>query len=452
MKEAAHPGATPITASLHKRHGLVPSGLAKLSEEVRDHRYGFILFAFIAAAGLTGISCVWFMWGFEGVLTHRLDVQSIGAWHWLTTPVLFLASVEMIRRFAPCAAGTGIPQAIFAARHLNPETEKRLSPLTSAKTLAVKVLALYIGLWAGASTGREGPTVHVAACIFVGILLLVRRLTNLKVDLRSAVIAGGAAGLAAAFNTPLAGVTFAIEELTIDYFGGIKEFVIMAIIIAAITAKGLTGEYIYFGRLALTPDVSLKAVLAIGILGGLLGTFFSTAILKGQRALAHYHQSHRYAVPVVLALGLLIVSSASMTDVLGPGNVAAQELVQGRFGQWAWQFPAAKIAATLLTYWSGIAGGIFAPSLSIGSAIGADIGRVMGVSVASCALIGMAAFLSGTIQAPITSFVIIFEMTGHHQMLIPIMLGSLLGFMTARLLGAEHLYQTLAENYADLLG
>jgi H+/Cl- antiporter ClcA len=419
----------------------------RISKSVLAHRYGVLLFAFIAAAGLTGVACVWFMWGFDFVLSHRIT----GAWRWAATPALFIVSVEMIRRFAPAAAGTGIPQAIFASQHGSPEAEAKLAPLTSAKTLTVKILSLYIGLLAGASTGREGPTVHVAACIFVGLILFFRSVTGLKVDLRSAVIAGGAAGLAAAFNTPLAGVTFAIEELTGDYFGGIKEFVIMAIIIAAITAKGLTGEYTYFGRMTDAPDMPLTAVLLIGLCGGLLGAFFSTAILKGQRAMEPYHKAHRYAVPALLAIALLCVSRISTADVLGPGNEAAQELVRGHFGAWAWGFPFEKMAATLLTYWSGIAGGIFAPSLSIGAALGSGIGRMLSVSIASCALVGMAAFLSGTIQAPITAFVIIFEMTGHHQMLPPIMMGALLGFMVARLVGAEHLYQALSRNYAYLL-
>ena len=104
-----------------------------------------------------------------------------------------------------------------------------------------------------------------------------------------------------------------------------------------------------------------------------------------------------------------------------------------------------------MTYWSGIAGGIFAPCLSIGASLGADVGHWLGIPVATCAMIGMAAFLSGTIQAPITSFVIIFEMTGQHQMLVPIMLASLTAFMVARLLGAKHLYASLSLSYQYLL-
>jgi H+/Cl- antiporter ClcA len=426
--------------------------LARLAaRRLLEHPYGFTLATFVAAAAATGVGCVWFMWGFEWVLERRLDFARLGAWAWLSTPLLFVLSVQLIRRAAPFAAGTGIPQAAFAARRLTPANEEKLAPLTSAATLLVKVAALFMALLAGASTGREGPTVHVAACLFVGVVGLARRFAGVTMDLRSAVVAGGAAGLAAAFNTPLAGVTFAVEELSSDYFGSIKDFVLISIIIAAVTAKSFTGEYGYFGRLLEPPDVPWAAVAAIGALGGLLGALFSTAILEGQRALAPRHRDHPYALPALLALGLLALASVSPADVLGPGNGPAKALVRGEFGDWAWSFPAAKMAATLLTYWAGVAGGVFAPCLSIGAALGADVAALLRVPVTSCALVGMAAFLSGTIQAPITAFVIIFEMTGHHRMLPPVMLGALAGSVVARLAGARHLYGSLAEGYQRLL-
>lgn len=425
--------------------------LRRVTRDLLEHRYGFTLATFVAAAAATGVACVWFMWGFEWVLDRRLDFARVGAWAWVTTPLLFVLSVQLIRRVAPCAAGTGIPQAVFAARRLNASNADQLSPLTSWLTLTVKVSALYLGLWAGASTGREGPTVHVAMCLFVGVVMLARRLSGIDMDLRSAVVAGGAAGLAAAFNTPLAGVTFAVEELSTDYFGSIKDFVLMAIIIAAVTAKSFTGEYGYFGRLAESPEVSWTAVAVIGVLGGLLGALFSTLLLEGQRRLEPHHRAHPYALTALLSLCLLALARASAVDVLGPGAAAARSLVGGDYGSWASWYPGAKIAATLLTYWSGVAGGVFAPCLSIGAAIGSDVGAWLGMSAASCALVGMAAFLAGTIQAPVTAFVIIFEMTGHHRMLPPIMLGALAGSVVAHLVGAKHFYATLADGYARLL-
>jgi H+/Cl- antiporter ClcA len=418
---------------------------------VSTHRYGFTLFAFILAAVLTGLTSVYFMRAFDYALAHRLDFHSIGRWCLLTTPLFFLLSAESIRRIAPCAGGSGIPQVIFAVKKHDTATGPALSSLTSPLTIAVKVVTILGALLAGASIGREGPTVHIAASLFVAFLVMARRIVGFDFDMRSALVAGGSAGLAAAFNTPLAGVTFAFEELTVDYFSDIKEFVMMSIVIAAVAAKSLYGDYNYFGRLLEPTPVSVFMSLTIGVLGGIAGAFFSTAILRGRRAVTSRLMGvKRYLIPVFLAWGLLAVAALSDADVLGPGNQVAQALTRGDFGSWAYSFPGAKMLATLLTYWSGIAGGIFAPCLSIGAALGGDLGRLLGAPIASCAMVGMAAFLSGTIQAPITSFVIIFEMTGHHQMLVPIMLGAAAAFMVARLLRAEHLYRSLSLDYEYL--
>ncbi len=426
--------------------------IKKLPQIFLNHRYGFTFFAFLTAAMLTGSACVGFMRLFDLVIKYRLDFTRIGWWCWLTTPLLFLFATEIIRRFVPCAAGTGIPQTIFAGKNISPLTEKALYPLTSPLTVGVKVLTILIGMWACASAGREGPTVHIATGIFIGLMLLFRRITKLQFDLRSAIIAGGAAGLATAFNTPLAGVTFAIEELSLGDFEGIKDYVLMAIIGAAILAKTLTGEYNYFGKLLEPSMIPIFGIIVIGVAGGLLGAFFSTGILYGNEYMKRFQSSGtRYGIVVLLSMGVLFLSILSGPDILGPGNLAAQKLVDGQYGPWVHFFPFAKIAATWMTYWSGLAGGIFSPCLSIGSALGADIGNFMNLSIASCALVGMAAFLSATIQAPVTSFVIIFEMTGHHQMLLPIMLASLIAFVVAKIVGARHLYQTLATNYQYLL-
>ena len=257
--------------------------------------------------------------------------------------------------------------------------------------MTVKIGAILLGVWVGASTGREGPTVHVAVCVFIAILLLFRRLVGLEFDMRSAAIAGGAAGLAAAFNTPLAGVTFAIEELSENYFSTVKDFVVMAIIVSAVTAKILTGEYAYFGTLAEPANVSLVVVLLIGFSGGAVGALFSTLLLRGsewsRRAAVG---AGRYVWPVLMSLGLLATAALAGTRVLGPGNKIAQILLDGQQAPWVIWFPFAKMASTLLTYWSGMAGGIFAPCLSIGAALGTVVGQWMQTPIAACALLNFA--------------------------------------------------------------
>lgn len=425
--------------------------IAKPYKKLLTHKYGLSLCIYLCAAILTGMGCVLFMRAFEFVYEHQLSYESIGNWCWLATPVLFLIAVQLICVFAPAADGAGIPQTIFAAKHLSETNFKKLRPLVSFKTMTIKIAALLIGLWAGASTGREGPTVHVAACLFFGITYLLHRFFKLQFNIRSAIVAGGAAGLAAAFNTPLAGVTFAIEELSSDYFVAIKDMVLLAIIVAGISAQVLTGEYIYFGQLSTPAPVSIMIVLLTGILGGLAGTFFSVVLTEGKRFLSNLKDWQRYLLIVILAWAVLFLAIYSgMKGIAGPGNIAAQSYVEGRIENAPFLFTIYKMMATLFTYWSGIAGGIFAPCLAMGSAIGAWIAQWQNGPIAVCAMLGMASFLSGTIQAPITAFVIIYEMTGHHEMLLPIMLASLIGYMIAKILKAKHLYQALASYYEKM--
>ncbi|MCG3175687.1 MAG: H(+)/Cl(-) exchange transporter ClcA [Candidatus Omnitrophica bacterium] len=419
----------------------------RVYEKLMHHRYGLSMAIYILAAILTGAGCVLFMRSFEWVYAHRITPDRSGDWAWVTTPLLFLLSIEIIRRISPLADGAGIPQTISAARHLDEKTFARLYPLVSFRTLWVKVSAILLGLWAGASTGREGPTVHIAACLFFSLTLILHRLCRIPFNMRSAVIAGGSAGLAAAFNTPLAGVTFAIEELSSDYFSSIKEMVLMAIIIAGLAAKTLTGDYVYFGRLASPEEVGVPAVLSVSLLCGLMGAVFSTLLIWGRRRTAALRGAWRVAVVVLLSWVLLALISSGMDGIAGPGNIAAQRYVRGHLDQHPLTFFATKITATLCTYWSGIAGGIFAPCLSMGSGLGAWVGSILQQPVAMCGIMGMAAFLAAAIQAPITAFVIIYEMTGHHAALLPVMLASLLGYMTSRALRTPHLYRTLAELY-----
>src|SRR5690348_11262280 len=129
-----------------------------LLQTVRTHRYGFGLFVFMTAAVLTGFACVGFAKAFEWVISHRLDADRIGSWVWLVTLLCFWVAVEIIRRTARFAAGTGIPQAIFASEYLTPPNEPAVLPMISINTMVIKVVTLLLGIWVGASTGREGPT------------------------------------------------------------------------------------------------------------------------------------------------------------------------------------------------------------------------------------------------------------------------------------------------------
>lgn len=425
------------------------SFLSNYSAKLLRHRYGITFAAYVAAAFVTGIACVAFMRAFAFVDAHRLDYAHIGLWCLIAAPLLFTVAIALVARLAPYAAGSGIPQAIYVVRHGHQqESAPLVHAMASPTTMAVKIVSILIGVWAGASVGREGPTVQIAVCMLFLCMALFAKFLPIEPDPRSMALAGGAAGLAAAFNTPLAGVTFAIEELSSGYFENIKDYVLMAIIVAALSAKVLTGDYIYFGKLPDPPNMEISAIIIISIVAGLAGYFFSAAILRGAKIYAGFSKSRwRYVFPALCALAVISLARIGGADVLGPGNMAAQNYIRNDMSGIPFLFPVAKLCATVITYWSGVAGGIFAPSLSIGAGIGSGIARFFHYPVSSCALIGMSAFLSGAILAPMTAFVIIFELTGHHTMLLPIMLASLIAYMAVRSLGGRSLYSALADRY-----
>ncbi len=193
------------------------------------------------------------------------------------SPLGLMLSVLLTQRYFPGAQGSGVPQVI-AALHLSDPAQ--ISRVLSARIAAGKVLLTLIGLFCGASIGREGPTVQVSASIMQGLGGLLR-LPRVELK-RALVLAGGAAGISAAFNTPLAGIVFAIEELSHSFESRASGTVLGAVIISGMCTLALTGNYTYFGQSAASLDfgVAWIAVLVCGIGGGLLGGCFSSLLIR----------------------------------------------------------------------------------------------------------------------------------------------------------------------------
>jgi len=195
----------------------------------------------------------------------------------ICTPFLFMIATFWVIQIAPHAKGSGIPQVLEAIElEGNKKFTSYASGLVSIKTAIVKVISTLFGILGGASIGREGPTVQLSASIFAMISKITRRYT-VHLDIRSYYIAGGAAGVAAAFNTPLAGITFALEEMAGDFFSKFKRSVMFSIIIAGVVAQFLVGDYLYFGHPDI-PSLSFKIIpqaIFIGVFCGLLGGIFS---------------------------------------------------------------------------------------------------------------------------------------------------------------------------------
>jgi H+/Cl- antiporter ClcA len=362
----------------------------------------------------------------------------------LLTPLGFVASALVCRKFFPGAQGSGIPQAI-AARHLREPADR--NRLLSLRLTAGKVLLTLLGLACGASIGREGPTVQVGA----SIMLQSARLGSMGRE-RGLILAGSAAGVAAAFNTPLAGIVFAIEEMSRSYEHRTNGLILSTVILAGIASVALLGNYSYFGitTAGIESITDWPAVIACGIGGGIGGACFSRLVLactgRLRRFVARHPDRNTMIVAAVTGLIVAVLGIASHGATYGTGYEQARGALEGT--PLTWSYAPMKLLATLASTLSGIPGGIFAPSLSVGAGMGSALAPLFpGTSAGAIVVLGMAGYFAGVVQAPITAFVIIVEMTADHGMVIPLMVAAVLGFGTSRLLSPQPLYHTLAEHF-----
>ncbi|OWJ75363.1 chloride channel protein [Haematobacter genomosp. 1] len=365
----------------------------------------------------------------------------------LLTPAGFIACALIAWRYFPGSQGSGIPQTI-AAREL--KGRGRLIYL-SIRTAVGKILLTVAGLLCGASIGREGPTVQIGAAI----MLLSARLGGMT-QARGLILAGSAAGIAAAFNTPLAGIVFAIEEMGRSYHARTNGLVLSTVVIAGLASLAIEGHYTYFGAsqgtLALAEGLPL--ILATGVAGGVLGAGFSAGALWLTRRIRRWNPGSpaRRIVAVAGIAGLVVAVAGIATHgaAFGTSYDHARAAIGGEtLGP---EFFLAKFAATLASTVSGIPGGLFAPSLSVGAGLGSVIGALIGTPGGMAAVLGMAGYFAGVVQAPMTAFVIVFEMTGNHDDILPVMATALIGYGVARILTPEPLYHGLARLWlADAL-
>jgi len=376
-------------------------------------------------------------------LYQRINDLSPNA-HWWLTPLGFGAITLVTQRYLPSAAGSGIPQVIASLHTSTLEARARLVSLVSALG---KIALMSLGFVIGASIGREGPSIQVGAALMHQIRWFNRKRSK---DL---IIAGAGAGVAAAFSTPLAGVLFAIEELNRTIASRTSGLLIGAILMAGFTSLAVVGDYSYFGtthHAVVWSSVWLPA-LVIGGVGGILGGAFTLVLVHGPDRLKRLLPLPPATGSVVFAVvcGLLVaaLSSASTDSINGTGYAVAYSVIQDDHLISPW-FLVNKFCATALSSMSGIPGGIFSPSLAIGAGLGVDVHLWFpSLPVSIMAVLGMAAFLSGVVQAPLTAVVIVLEMTHDHALVVPLMACSLTANWVAQRLSAEGVYHRLARRY-----
>ena len=359
------------------------------------------------------------------------------------TPIGFALCVLLARTVFPNAQGSGIPQVIAARKIDDPE---RRYALVSLRTAFGKVVVMMVGLLCGASIGREGPTVQVGASImgFIGRTAPIAYQQNL-------LLAGAAAGIAAAFNTPLAGIVFGIEELSRSFEAKASGLVIGCIIAAGITSLAILGDYTYFGTTGESMPLGRLwlVVPAMAAAGGLLGGLFSRIVIFCLSAdpsfgLRRFVVGRPIAFATLCGLGVATCGLLGHHSSYGTGYEEARAILHGT-SDLTLLFMPLKFLSTVFSSISGMPGGLFAPSLSVGAGLGAEFHAVFTtIPLGALALIGMAAYLAGVVQTPITSFVIVSEMTQDHAMVIPLMVAALIADAVSRLVCKDGLYHRLS--------
>ena len=363
------------------------------------------------------------------------------------TPLGFGFAVWLARNYFPNSQGSGIPQCIAAIEIKDQSTRERL---VSLRVAIGKIVVMCIGLLFGASTGREGPTVQVGAAIMHAI--------GRHSPYRQAgfLLAGASAGVSAAFNTPLAGIVFGIEELSRSFEERTSGLIVGAVIAAGLFSVAMLGDYSYFGVTSakLPLGAAWLPLIVCAALGGLTGGLFIrfVNILKpGQGGLiGHIGDASRrnpVAFAMLCGLGVALCGLNGDLSVYGTGYDQARTIIHNGSGV-DYFFGPLKFLATSLSAMSGIPGGIFSPSLAIGAGEAAGLHLLFPqAALSALALIGMVAFLTGVTQAPITAFVIVAEMTNDHAMVVPLMLAALIARTASRQVSPEGFYHILAHNF-----
>ena len=372
------------------------------------------------------------------------------------TPLMTVIAVYCTRRWFSGSEGSGIPQVI-AALHAPSDQERTLMKrLFGLRVIFGKLGVSLLGFLGGLTIGREGPTVHIGAAIMVETRRFYPHQTP-RLE-RQLLLAGAAAGLSGAFNTPLAGIIFAIEELARDFESRTNGTMITAVVFSGLTSLALAGNYLYFGQINVPNNFHSEFVLPVilaALLCGLMGAAFNWALLHWERWMPKTMRMWRGNKPLLYALimGLLVAALGVAThgQTWGSGYDQARQLLAGN-NPITQGYAVAKWAAMVVSYLSGLPGGLFSPSLSIGAGIAQWIHLVFGwAPMASMIALCMTGYLAAVTQSPLTSFVIVMEMTNGTGLVIPMMATSLLA---ARLSGifTPPLYEALAEkNYFPLV-
>ncbi|NMR32923.1 chloride channel protein [Chryseobacterium aquaticum] len=437
----------------------IRNGLKKSFDNIRNEQLKHNLLQaipFWIGSIITGFFAVMyakiFAWG-EKLLELMLN------WHdwmiFIVAPIGFVLSWWLVKEFAPNAKGSGIPQVMAAVELANPKEHTKIRSLLSLKIIVFKIISSVVLVIGGGAVGREGPTIQIAGSIF-------RKVNEYlpdwwpKISKKNMIMTGAAAGLAAAFNTPLGGIVFAVEELSKTHINYFKTALFTAVIIAGLTAQTLAGSYLYLGY-PKTNDVSLMVMFPIILVGGIAGILasqLSVVMLKINDWKKRKLKTERSNVAFLILCALLIASISFFIsrEILGSGKEIMERVLFTQDKHEEWYIPILRMLGPALSFTSGGAGGIFAPALTAGASIGSVISGIIHLTPNETNVVilaGMVAFLTGITRAPFTSAIIVLEMTDRHSLIFHLMLAGMVSSLFSILVSRHSLYDVLKVNFLN---
>ena len=438
-----------------------PSSGAEPSPRVVERRIGDLLRAHeqrrrqlpraLAVGVSAGLIAVAFRWALYWVEWYRDlfagQAQAMGVRGFVLPLALGIAgamlSVAVVRRWAPEAAGSGIPHLKAVLDHLR--------QLAGPRVLPVKFVGGLLAIGSGLALGREGPTVQMGGAVGQIVGGWLRCTTR---ERRTLVAAGAGAGLSAAFNAPLAGLVFVLEEVQRDFGANVFAATLAASVTADIIARLLLGQMpVFHVSIDAIPELNLLPLASIvGLAAAVLGIAFNRGLLASLNAFDRLRARMSLAPAAVAGLltGLVLWFSP---ELVGTGRGVMESMLNGEMGLLALAaIFAVRFVLTLAGYGCGAPGGIFGPMLILGAAMGLAIADGAGTFVAlstndlrAVAVVGMAAYFAAVVRAPLTGIVLMVEMTGQYALVLPLALASAIAYGVAEYLRDPPIYQALLE-------
>jgi H+/Cl- antiporter ClcA len=367
-------------------------------------------------------------------------------------PVCFLTAWWLVKRFSPYSRGSGIPQVAAAIEISGPRSDKKVDKLLSIKVILTKMVSSLVFAIGGGAIGREGPTIQIAASVFRKVNQVLPAWWP-KVAKRNMIITGAAAGLAAAFNTPLGGIVFAIEELTKTHFSFFKTAIFSSVIIAGLTAQGILGPYLYLGypKMGSLSGFIFAGVILVAIITGLLGSGMAKIILILFKWKSKF-SFNREHILYVLCCALIMAGIAIFVNdsVLGSGKDIMQKALFTSDKYAVWYMPLIRMVGPILSFTTGGAGGVFAPALGAGASVGSLVSGWFHLSDTNTNLLvlaGMVGFLTGVARSPFTSAILVLEMTDRNNVIFHLILAGMVASLVAVLIDKHSFYDHLKLQY-----